>query len=74
MDNHEQIARGLEDFADHIELLNALRELHDFSCLDVDYRYAKRSKAAFDAAAKLLNRLEPTTPGLKINENTENDY
>ncbi len=40
------------------ELLEALRELHDFAEVDKHSRYVERSKSAFTNAAKLLDLLE----------------
>lgn len=39
------------------ELLEALRELHDFASVSTHFRYRDASQAAFDKAAKLLERL-----------------
>lgn len=72
MDSHEQIATGLEGFAnqlellaDQLELLDALRELYDFAKRTWHYRHDPNVKMTVDNAAKLLNRLEPKTPGLR---------
>jgi hypothetical protein len=40
------------------DLLDALRELHDFATVDQDGGYTHRSELAFKRAAKLLGRLE----------------
>jgi len=39
------------------ELAEALRELHDFGEVSQHRRHGERSKAAFDRAAELLNRI-----------------
>lgn len=39
------------------ELVEALRELHDFAERSTHYRHEDRSKAAFDRAAELLRKL-----------------
>lgn len=40
------------------DLVQALRELHDFAERSTHYRYEDQSKAAFDRAAELLRRLD----------------
>lgn len=45
------------------ELLEALRELHDFSERCSNHRHAERSRQAFERAGRLLERLEIKAEG-----------
>lgn len=53
---------------DRRELVDTLRDLHDFAVIDEHYRYREISEEAFWRAAELLARLEPVVEREK-NEN-----
>lgn len=56
--NRSESGGGGDDvFPSAHDLATALRELHDFATIDTHHRYEARSRAAFEKAAELLNKI-----------------